>query len=246
MLSSKRSPITKQITLASILGILVFGPSFYFDALNVENAAVRFPVCLNSFLYILRTLEGEVEKRFLQHISSEFDGGISQHLSFLNFSAYFGFTPEGAKRSALMYCIYFVLPVDIVYDAKCQKPVKATRNDVLHKLWFLVSTFVFNVLLLAILCHTDYLPFGPTNAGRYDRSTLLRDYFDPRHLGNCFFLGCEYISHLVSVLNTASLSNSNVICRLVSMVSTAACVECRCCGVCCGSTGWLEMQTHDS
>ena len=105
--------------------------------------------------------------------------------------AYFGFTPKGAMQSAWMYCIYFVLPTEILYDAETGKPTKATRSDALHSMWVLLHTYIFNTLLFSFLCHTDYLPFGATKAGRLDESTTLLNYFDPRHLGNCYFLACE-------------------------------------------------------
>lgn len=107
----------------------------------------------------------------------------------MSIAAYFGFTPNGAKLSAWMYCIYFALPVEIVYDEKTGRPVKSTRRDVLHSIWVLVHTYIFNTLLFSFLCHHDYFPFGPTKAERFDERAELFDYFDPRHLGNCFFLG---------------------------------------------------------
>lgn len=88
-----------------------------------------------------------------------------------------------------MYCFYFALPAEIVYDEKTRKPVKSTKKDALHSIWVLIHTYMFNTLLLSFLCHHDYLPFGPTKAGRFDEKAELLDYFDPVHLGNCFFLG---------------------------------------------------------
>ena len=92
-----------------------------------------------------------------------------------------------------MYCAYFVLPTEIVFDDKTGKPSKATRNDMLHSVWVLLHTYAFNTLLLSFLCHTDYLPFGATKAGRLDETATFLDYFDPRHLGNCYFLARELI-----------------------------------------------------
>ena len=99
-------------------------------------------------------------------------------------------------QSAWMYSIYFSLPVEIVYSST-GKPVKATRNDALHSLWMLLHTFVFNTLFLSFLCHTDYLPFGSTAAERFDERPSLLDYLDPKHLGNCFFLGLWFQQVLV-------------------------------------------------
>ena len=101
--------------------------------------------------------------------------------------AYFGYTPRGAKQSPWMYTIYFSLPVEILYSST-GKPVKATKSDAFHSLWMLLHTFVFYMLFLSFLC-MDYLPFGSTVAKRFDERASLLDYLDPRHIGNCFFLG---------------------------------------------------------
>ena len=63
-----------------------------------------------------------------------------------------------------------------------------------------MHTFVFNTVLFSIICHYDYLPFGPTKAGGYDESAALLDYFNLHHLGNCYLLGREFVSLYLSVV----------------------------------------------
>jgi hypothetical protein len=159
ILSSKQCQLVKNLTAALLLSTVIISPCLYVSFFRIQNTSVRCSFILSAFLYILRIVE-----------------------------AFFGSTPKGALQSAKAFCIYFILPAEIVYDEKTTNPAKASKKDALHSIWVLMHTYVFNTLFFSFLCHMDYLPFGPTRAGRYDERATLQDYFDPRHLGNCYLL----------------------------------------------------------
>jgi len=97
-----------------------------------------------------------------------------------------------------MYALYYSLPAELIFDKKTSKPVKATSRDKIYSVWRVLYLLVLTTLLLSFLCHFDYMPFGPTKAGRFDERAALKDYLDPRHLGNCFAIARECIP----VINT--------------------------------------------
>ena len=173
---------------------------------------------------------------------------IVAHFWFFSFPAYFGFTPKGALQNAKAYCIYFILPAEIVYNKKTANPVKTSKRDILHIIWVLVHTYVFNTLLFSFLCHMDYLPFGPTRAGRYDERATLQDYFDPKHLGNCYFLARKWI-----VFPNVSVQHCRVtyfhiflpIRIFYSVGSTDACLVIISNPIRCTSFYWMEMHSND-
>lgn len=58
LLCGKHSRLARQITVVLALMIISYTPFLYFRSLDVQNAAVRFPFILSTFLYVLRVLEG--------------------------------------------------------------------------------------------------------------------------------------------------------------------------------------------
>jgi hypothetical protein len=193
ILTTKSSRLTRRITALALVATTAAFPCYYFCLLHIQNTAVRLPFMLSLFVYILRVIEGKCEIDVLCASVSVTMYDSYQSNDIQTAPAYFGFTPKGARQQSWIYCIYFILPAEIIYDEKTGRPTKATRSDALHCLWVIMHTFVFNTVLFSILCHYDYLPFGQTKAGRYNESAALLDYFNLRHLGNCYLLGREFV-----------------------------------------------------
>ena len=60
MISKKRQAMTKKMVVAGILiSLYIILPCIYFDAMNVQNPAVRQTFVLCFVIFILRTLEGK-------------------------------------------------------------------------------------------------------------------------------------------------------------------------------------------
>jgi len=130
-------------------------PYTLIDVLGAQNTAARFTTCILFVLYQFRILE-----------------------------AIFDFVPPGAKSSLSIYCTYFSLPFDMMFDGI--KPVMATRKEIRDGQINVVKAVMCIGALCTILTPFGYKPFGDTNAGEFHESIVFSDYLDMKHLGNCF------------------------------------------------------------
>jgi len=149
--------------LQILLGVVLVAasaslPYGLIDLMNAENTAVRFVICLPFVLFFFRTLE-----------------------------AIFGFTPHGATSSSKIYSIYFTMPVEMIFDGD-NKPVIASRDDILHSIKKTAYSILILISLISILSPHDYTPFGKTVAGEYYEYIIISEYLHPGHLGNCFLI----------------------------------------------------------
>mmetsp|Transcript_19077 Transcript_19077/g.41302 ORF Transcript_19077/g.41302 Transcript_19077/m.41302 type:complete len:476 (+) Transcript_19077:62-1489(+) len=154
--SSPSSPLRKGLIGSLLLLASILAPYALIDAMGAESTMIRFTIASFYFLYIFRTLE-----------------------------AIFGFIPTGAKSSWGIYCTYFALPFDMIFDEN-NLPVMATKRDILNGQINVVKTVSCIIMLCSFLSPYDYKPFGETNAGEFNERIVLRDYLDARHLGNGF------------------------------------------------------------
>eukprot|EP01082_Thalassiosira_pseudonana_P015071 g13379.t1 g13379 contig8:554464-557723(-) len=160
MLKNKHNNNTslRKLFIGSIL-LLSTGllPYLLFSISGTQNTAVRFTTCIAFVLYGFKILE-----------------------------ATFGFVPKGATSSLGMYCVYFSMPTEILFDEKTDKPILATRGDMVDSTKNVLLSAVRIITLCSVLSPFSYKPFGETNAGAFHDEIILGDYLDLRHLGNCF------------------------------------------------------------
>lgn len=133
-------------------------PYLLFDAQQVHNTAARFTICTPFVLYGFKTLE-----------------------------AIFGFVPAGATTSLKMYCQYFSVPSELVFDKESGKPIVAALKDYVESAINAVLSLLRITVLVSYLSHYNYKPFGDTNAGEYFDGVEIK-HLSLRHLGNCFFI----------------------------------------------------------
>ena len=153
----------RRAVIGSVLPVAsILTPYALFDAMGTKQSAVRFTICMPFYLYIFRILK-----------------------------AIFGFIPTGAKASFGVYCTYFSLLFDMIFDENTCKPVKCNKRDIWNDQIALVKAVTCTIMLCSMLSPYDYKPFGETNAGEFQEGINLRDYWDMRHLVNGLAIGCE-------------------------------------------------------
>lgn len=133
-------------------------PYMLFDVLSVNNTAVRFTICTPLVLYMFKTLE-----------------------------AVFGFVPVGAKSSLKMYCQYFTVPSELVFNWESGEPELASMADYIDSAKNVLLSVLRMCALVSFLSHYNYIPFGGTDAGEFFEGVHLK-HLQPRHLANCFFI----------------------------------------------------------
>jgi len=175
--NEKQNSTLRKATIGSVLLLTcIFLPYTLFDAMGVQSTVVRFTICTSFVLYMFRILE-----------------------------AIFGFVPTGAKSSLGVYCTYFSLPFDMMFDEETFKPIMATKRDILNGQINVVKAVTCLCMLCSILSPYDYAPFGETNAGEFHERIVMRDYLDARHLGNCFAIALFFQQALA--LGDAAIGN---------------------------------------
>jgi hypothetical protein len=151
---------TQKLSIGAILvASSCIIPYLLFDALHVNNTAVRFSICTPFVLYGFKTLE-----------------------------AVFGFVPSGACTSLRMYSQYFSVPSELVFDKESGKPAVATISDYVESTKNVMLSILRICILVSFLSHYNYLPFGDTNAGEFFDGVDFTNHLSLRHLGNCFFI----------------------------------------------------------
>lgn len=149
---------TRKIFSGSfLLAVVVLIPYLLFNALAVENTAVRFTICTPFVLYGFKILE-----------------------------AIFGFVPVGAKSSLLMYCQYFSFPAEILFDSDTSKPIAASKKDFVEGAKNVMQCVFRICVLCSYLSYHNYRPFGDTDAGEFFDGVEIGKHLNLRHLGNCF------------------------------------------------------------
>ncbi len=83
------------------------------------------------------------------------------------------------------------MPVEMIFDNH-NKPVVASRDDILQSTKKTAYSILILISLISILSPHDYTPFGKTIAGEYYEEVIISDYLHPGHLGNCFFIACKW------------------------------------------------------
>ena len=151
-------------------------PYILFDALSVNNTAVRFTICTPLVLYMFKTLE-----------------------------AVFGFVPVGAKSSFKVYCQYFSVPTELVFNKESGEPEFATMADYIDSAKNVVLSVLRICALVSFLSYYNYTPFGDTSAGEFFDGVHLK-HLQPRHLGNCFFIAVFFQQALA--LGDACMGNA--------------------------------------
>ncbi len=106
--------------------------------------------------------------------------------------AFFGFTPEGAKRSFWIFHVYFSYAVELEFDDKTFEPLKSTWTDVIQSARDVIFNMGFNSVLTSFMSAHGFKPFGLCHAGKFYDGFRVSEYLDPRHLGNCFLIAGEF------------------------------------------------------
>ena len=150
--------LRKLFTASLLLAATGLLPYLLFDALHVDNTAVRFTICTPFVLYGFKILE-----------------------------ALFGFVPSGVTSSLKLYCQYFSVPSELVFDKQSDKPVVATLQDYIDCATNVILSVLRIGMLVSFLSQYNYKPFGDMDAGEFFDGVNFAKHLHPRHLANCFF-----------------------------------------------------------
>ena len=97
--------------------------------------------------------------------------------------------PPAVEHTLHNYCLYYASIIEIDFDEKTRKPIKATLTDVTEMLKEFLKLLCLLGGLFSIVHVNGYAPFGVTE--KYGSG--FAGFFEPRHLANNFFVACECI-----------------------------------------------------
>lgn len=144
-----------------------------------------------------------------------------------------------------MYRTYFSLPVEMLFD-KDSKPIPATRKDVMDGSKNVVAAITFLMLFCSILSPYNYVPFGKTNAGDFNEQIVITDYFNARHLGNCFAIACKcYVvrSFRLGIICIRCMTQLNCVpFYYCSILPAGTCVGRLSIWKCCATNVWVQSS----
>jgi hypothetical protein len=118
---------------------------------------------------------------------------------FRTIEAAFGFVPKSADASFSLYCVYFASPAEILFEQT------SSRQEMIHSAICVIKCATVISLLCSMLSPSGYTPFGATEAGEFYEPITVKDYLNPRHLGNCFAIAFFFQSGLA--LGNSAMGN---------------------------------------
>jgi len=87
-------------------------------------------------------------------------------------------SPPFAERDVFNFLLYHASPVMLRFHPKTQEVIKATTEEMRHKILLAAFTFCGTIVLQNVLLVTHYEPFG------HHELVSVAEYFNWRHLGN--------------------------------------------------------------
>ncbi len=98
-----------------------------------------------------------------------------------------GTSPPVVETTLNNFCLYNSSVIELEFDEKSGKPVKATYNDIVGPAKEFIKLLCFLGVMYSIVDVTGYAPFGPVDK----TGEVMTWVFHPKHLANNFFVACK-------------------------------------------------------
>mmetsp|Transcript_23290 Transcript_23290/g.46538 ORF Transcript_23290/g.46538 Transcript_23290/m.46538 type:complete len:429 (+) Transcript_23290:299-1585(+) len=170
----KRGSTTAYLVgYAFVVPCVCWFPFYAIELLDIRNKCFRMNLCFTPLLVIFRCL-----------------------------AAMHGTSPPVVETTFNNYCLYNTSVIELEFDEKSGKPVKATYNDVVGPAKEFIKLLCLLGVLYSIVEITGYAPFGTVEKTGEGMTWV----FHPKHLANNFFVA--YITQLNLAAGTSGAAST--------------------------------------